>query len=245
MLKLSSNEEINVFTAKLLNFFNPKFEDPEIESELARADILKFVMRCELTADEFLLALTLATEGKLRTEPNSDGNTENIKLFREIDILKLGEVKAAYLRFKRDDEQYKKGKAEIKAFLNPPPPELTTEEKKEIRIKFFKDEFIRLKEKGEILGSTQFYDLLRNEHKIVKIAFVEKFLQTAKLEELTADKRSTDVHLASSKRIIKKDPFLAFKELFVKSYITKMKLSDGTEDQWIEHWEQFRNTEES
>ncbi|ROI02915.1 hypothetical protein EGI16_12140 [Chryseobacterium sp. G0240] len=243
MLKQSNEREINEFTAQVLNFFNPKFEDPEIEEELARADILRFATRCELTSEEFLLALTLATEGKLQSAPDSAGNVENIKLYREIDIIKLGEVKAAYIRFKNEDEKYKKGKAEIKAFLNPPPVEITPEQKKEIRIKFLKEEYSRLQSKGEVLGSIQFYDLLRKGHKVVKIGFVEKFLQTVKLEEYLEAGRSTEVHKASSKRVIKKDPFLAFKELFVSSYITKMKLKDGTEEQWIEHWEQFRGTE--
>lgn len=242
MLKQSNEEQINVFTAKVLNYFNPKFEDPEIEEDLARADILRFAMRCELTEAEFMLALDLATEGKLQTAPDSAGNVENIKLYREIDIIKLGEVKAAYLRFKNVDEKYKNGKDKITAFLNPPPVEITPEQKKEIRIKFLKEEFFRLQSKGEVLGSVQFYDLLRKEHKVIKIGFVEKFLQTVKLEEYVEAGRSTEVHKASSKRVIKKDPFLSFKELFVSSYITKMKLKDVTEDQWIEHWERLRES---
>lgn len=242
MLKQSNEEHMNIFTAKVLNYFNPKFEDPEIEEKLARADILRFAMRCEITEAEFMLALDLATEGKLQTAPDSAGNMENIKLYREIDIIKLGEVKAAYLRFKSVDEKYKNGKDKIAALLNPPSVELTPGQKKEIRIKFLKEEFSRLQTKGEVLGSVQFYDLLRKEHKVIKIGFVEKFLQTVKLEEYVDAGRSTEVHKASSKKVIKKDPFLEFKELFVSSYITKMKLKDVTEEKWIEHWETLRDS---
>ncbi|WP_241287552.1 hypothetical protein [Chryseobacterium indologenes] len=236
MLKSSSDETVNEFTARVINFFNPKF-DNETEVELARVDIYRFASRCELTMDEFMLALDLATEGKLTTPPDSHGNMEIIKLYREIDIIKLGEIKAAYMRFKCNDEKYKKGKEAVKAFLNPPTAEITPEEKKKIRLKFLKEEFYRLQSKGGVLGSVQFYDLLRNQHKIVKIAFVERFLQTVRLEEFIESGRSTEIHKASSKRVIKKDPFLEFKEMFVASYIDKMKLIDGTEEQWIEHWE--------
>lgn len=242
MLKQSTEEQINIFSAKVLNYFNPKFDDPEIEEELARADIFRFALRCEITEEEFMLALDLATEGKLQTAPDLAGNVENIKLYREIDIIKLGEVKAAYLRFKKVDENYKNGKNKITAFLYPPVVELTPEQKKEIRIKFLKEEFFRLQTKGEVLGSIQFYDLLRKEHKVIKIGFVEKFLQTVKLEEYIDAGRSTEVHKASSKKVIKKDPFLEFKELFVSSYITKMKLKDVTEEKWIEHWEALRKS---
>lgn len=242
MLKQSSENDINVFTAKVLSYFNPKFEDPEIEEKLACEDIKRFASRCEITEDEFMLALDLATEGRLQSSPDSAGNVENIKLYREIDIIKLGEVKAAYLRFKMSDEKYAKGKAEIKKFLSPPPAELTAEQKKEIRIKFLKEEYSRLQLKNEVLGSVQFYDLLRREHSVVKIAFVEKFLQTVKLEEYVETARSTDFHKVSSKKVIKKDPFLAFKELFISSYITKMKLKDVTEEEWISHWERLRES---
>lgn len=239
MLKQSSEEEIKIFSARILNFFNPKFEDPH-EEELAAADIYSFAMRCELTADEFMLALSLATEGKLKSEIDSEGNAEVIKLFREIDIIKLGEVKSAYLRYKAEDSKYKKGKAEIVAFLNPPPAESTEEEKQKIRLKFLKDEYARLKSKGEVLGSVQYYDILRKSKDTVKLAFVERFMRAFVPEEYIKDERSTSVHLASSKKIIKKDLFLSFKEVFVSAYITKMKLKDGTEEEWIEHWENLR-----
>jgi hypothetical protein len=239
MLKSSSDQEINVFTAKILNFFNPKFES-ETEVELVRVEIYTFAMRCELTPDEFLLALHLATEGKLKTEIDKDGNAETIKLYREIDIIKLGEVKAAYMRYKSTDPKYTKGIADVKAFLSPPSVELTPEQKQNIWLKFLKDEFARLQDKGEVLGSVQYYDILRKKHDLVKIGFVEKFMMTFVPEEHTKDERSKAIHLASSKKIIKKDLFLSFKELFVSSYITKMKLKDGTEKDWISHWESLK-----
>lgn len=147
MLKQSNEEQINVFTAKVLNYFNPKFEDPEIEEELARADILRFAMRCEITEAEFMLALDLATDGKLKTEPDSNGNVGSVKLFREVDIIKLGEVKAAYIRFKNEDEQYKKGKLKIKKLLNPEPKRSPEEIKAEKKKNW--DSLVEAVKKGE------------------------------------------------------------------------------------------------
>lgn len=244
MLKWSSEEELNEFCVKVGSFFNPKFTgsaaEQDLQQELAAATIYDFAKKCELTEKEFMLALTLATEGKLKSEIDNEGNAETIKLYREIDTIKLGEIKAAYLRYKVADPNYQKGKAEIKAFLDPPPSESTEEEKHKIRLKFLKDEYERLQTKGEVLGSVQYYDLLRKNHDTVKIRFVELFMQTFVPEEYTVEERSTSVHLASSKKIIKKDLFLSFKELFVSSYITKMKLKELTEEQWIEHWERLR-----
>ncbi len=240
MLKLSSNEDISEFTARILNFFNPKFESPS-EEELASADIYLFASRCELTADEFLLALSLATEGKLKSEIDKDGNAETIKLFREIDIIKLGEVKAAYIRYKNDDEQYKKGKSDIKAFLNPPLPEPTPEEKKAQFNKFLKEEYSRLQKKGQVLGTTTFYDLIRKDFEVVKLGFVEKFLKEFKHEVFQDENRSLEFHLASSKKVIKKDVFLSFKELFITKYIEKEKLKELSELDWILYWEKFNH----
>ena len=81
MLKWSNDEEVSVFTARVLNFINPKFND-EHEIQLAEAELYSFAKKCELTANEFLLALDLASDGKLFSEPDENGNARKVQLFR-------------------------------------------------------------------------------------------------------------------------------------------------------------------
>lgn len=238
-LKQSTNEDISEFTARLISFFNPKFED-DTEAELAAADVHSFASRCELTAEEFMLALSLATEGKLKSEMDKEGHSETIKLFREIDIIKLGEVKSAYIRHKMQDKQYENGKREISDYLNPPSTEPNPEEKQAQLIKFLKLEYARLQNQGAVMGTTVFYDLIRKEFQVVNLGFVEKFLINFKAEVFQNEDRNIDIHLAGSKKIIKKDTFLSFKDLFVAKYIEKKQLNELTEDAWIEYWQDLQ-----
>ena len=104
MLKYASDSEISQFAIRLINFINPKFE--EGEAEIAEAEIYSFAKNCELTGNEFLLALEMSADGKLYSEPDTNGNSEKIKLYREVDRLKLGEVKSAYIALKRADKVF-------------------------------------------------------------------------------------------------------------------------------------------
>ncbi|MHA7823663.1 hypothetical protein ACVVIH_12945 [Chryseobacterium arthrosphaerae] len=235
MLKQSNDEQINIFTAKVLSYFNPKFEDPEIEEELARADILRFAMRCEITEEEFMLALDLATEGKLKTEPDSAGNVENIKLYREIDIIKLGEVKAAYLRFKNDDEKYKNGKAKIKAFLSPPEKKMTPEEYRSLTLDNIRKDYHRFKADGKVLATSVFYDLIKKTGIVkVKIDFLEKFLKNF-VPEVAEGKLSSGG--TSLPNIVKKDVYVEFQNEMINHYIIHLDLHQKNEEEWIKHWE--------
>jgi len=248
MLKSCDIFTLEIFSLQVLDFINPNFEnpdfkDPHSDASLNKKKVIDFAQQSVLTPQEFINALYLVPKGELTTveqRPDGEDFEKPLKLYSRIDSKSLLEIEAAYIRYREKNKQYEKGKAEIAAFLNPPAAESTEEEKQKIRLKFLTDEFARLQTKGEVLGSVQYYDLLRKNHEVIKIAFVEKFLQNFVPEVHLTDERSKSVHLASSKRIIKKDLFLSFKETFVSSYITKMKLKDGTEEEWIEHWENLR-----
>ena len=177
MLRWSNDEDISVFTARVLNFINPKFADQH-EIELAEAELYSFAKKCELTANEFLLALELAADGKLFSEPDENGNSKKVQLFREIDRLKLGEVKSAYIYNKTIDKQYESGKAEIKAFLEPPKPEPTPEERKQSFLHLCRTEYGRLQKEGAVLATPIFYDYIRkNGLETIRISWIENVLE--------------------------------------------------------------------
>ncbi|OPC76197.1 hypothetical protein BAZ12_19500 [Elizabethkingia miricola] len=115
MLKRSNEKDVELFAARVISFINPKSDDPDAEFPLAAAEIKDFAKDCQLTAEEFLSALRLATKGKLI---GLDGNP--IKLFREIDILKFGEIEAAYIEYKNLNPVYTKSKKELKQLIEAP-----------------------------------------------------------------------------------------------------------------------------
>lgn len=119
MLKWSNDQQREEFAEQILNFINPKFESEE-EYNGSVFVLLEFAKTCELTAREMLLALEMAADGKL-----FDGE-HRVKVFREIDRLKLGEIKGAYINYKRADRQYEIGRDKIRKALQPeyqPTPE--------------------------------------------------------------------------------------------------------------------------
>ena len=236
MLKSSTDEEKNVFSARVLNFINPKFdpENEELETELAEAELYAFATNCELTANEFLLALEMATEGKLSSEPDEQGNSQKIKLFREIDRLKLGEVKSAYIFHKTHDKKYEVGKSEIKAFLNPPEKELTTEEKQQIRINWLETEYRRLISEGSVFGSTSFFEIITANEEI-KMNVVDVANALGKFNpEKAIGKNGEGLPI-----IKKNDVVTYFKDKLVASYIKKHNLKDLSLNDWINYWEKF------
>ena len=133
MLKWSNDNEKEVFANTVLNFINPKFESEE-EYMAAKSILIEFSHKCDLTPAEFMLGLEMAADGILVSVPDHEGKSYPVKMFREIDRLKLGEIKNAYQYFKRSNINYEKDKAKIKLFLNPP-PEITPEQIKAERLK--------------------------------------------------------------------------------------------------------------
>ncbi|GAB0155921.1 hypothetical protein CHRYSEOSP005_11830 [Chryseobacterium sp. Alg-005] len=242
-LKLSNDEVIAEFTARLLSFINPKFES-DAEAEIAEAEIYAFASKCELTPDEYFLALELAADKKLFSEPDENGNSSRIQLYREIDRLKLGEVKAAYIYHKTVDEQYKIGKNNIKAFLEPPETQHTPEQKKADRTKFYIAEYRRLQLEGGVLGTVIFYDLIKKRGlKTVKVGFIEAVLSTFVPEKTENIVRKDEPEKIKIPRVQKNDPLTYFKDCIVKAYIEKENLKEFTEEAWIEYWEKLHNQE--
>lgn len=239
MLKHSDDNQVSIFTARVLNFINPKFDDPDSEMPLAEVELYAFARSCELTCDEFLLALELAADGKLYSEPDDKGTARKIQLFREIDRLKLGEVKAAYLHHKKIDKQYETGKARIKAFLEPPTPELTPEQKKAERTAFYKADYARLQKDETVLGTVIFYDLIKkNGVEKVNLKFLEAVLDRYQPETfesgLSVSKVGSRLEIP---RKVTHNAKTHFINSIVKAYFDKEKLKDLTESQFIEYWE--------
>ena len=235
MLKYASDTEISQFAIRLINFINPKFE--EGEAEIAEAEIYSFAKNCELTGNEFLLALEMSAEGKLYSEPDANGNSEKIKLYREVDRLKLGEVKSAYIALKRADKVFQDDLKKIKAFLEPPKPEPTEEELKEQRLKFYSEEYKRLQRDGKVLGTTIFYDLIKKEGlETVKLKWLEAILDKFKPE--TVDKSLiNEPQLVKLPKIKKHDAKSFFIDELVHAYFVNKKLKDLSEEDFINHWE--------
>jgi len=224
----------------VLNFINPKFNDQH-EIELAEAELYGFALKCELTANEFLLALELAADGKLITEPDENGNTKRVQMFREIDRLKLGEVKSAYIYHKTIDRQHESGKAKIRAFLEPVQPELTPEQKKAEREKFFRTDYARLQNEGKVLGTVLFYDLIKKSGiQKVNLKFVENVLDHFKPETVEASAmRLSEPQLARTAKVIKHNAKTFFIDALVHAYFEKENLKSMTENEFVEYWEEI------
>ncbi len=231
MLKSSSDEERMFFAERVLSFINPKFDDIA-DFEASKSELLDFARKCELTHNEFIHALELATEGKLIAE-DDNGSFNRVKMFREIDRLKLGEVKSAYIFYKRQDKQYENGKEAITAYLNPPVEIILTEEQKaELRLKTYKTEYKRLQRDGKVLDCFTFYNIIVEAEKIknIKLSFVEKVLSKYIIHYEKTESKSL------IQNIVKSNPMLFLKEEIVSAYIHKNKLIDMDEDEWVDFW---------
>lgn len=244
MLKWSSEEDINKFCATICSLFNPKFNgsksEQDAQSELAFATVYSFAKNCELTANEFIIAFNLAAEGKLKTEEDKNGKSESIQLYREIDMIKLIEIKSAYIRHKANDKMYENGKAQIREFLTPTKVELSPEEKKKERARFYASDYARLQREGKVLGSTIFYDLIKkNGLEKINIDFVEKTLSGFKPETTEPNllNRKEDFGQGKLPRIIKNDAKTFFIDAVVEKYFQVRKLKELTEEEFIKYWE--------
>lgn len=106
----------NIFIHRMLSLINPKFEE-ESEMKIAKMELQDFANKCELTPKEVLLAVEMCIDGRLYSEPNESGFSERLRLFREIDRIKLGEIKSAYIYQKTINKQYEADTEKIKAYL--------------------------------------------------------------------------------------------------------------------------------
>lgn len=237
MLKWSNEPDQINFAQHVMNFINPKL-DSEEEFQASLFVLVEFAKKCELTAAEYLYALELAADGKLYSEEG-----KKVQLFREIDRLKLGEVKAAYIQHKRNDKQYEAGKAKIKAFLTPPDTKPTEEEKKAERLRFYESEYARMQKGENILGTVIFYDLIKKQGlQKVSLRFIENALERYKPQTFETGLQTTKVGgLLDLPKKTSHDAKLFFINEIVKAYFTLHKLKDVNLEEFINYWENIKN----
>lgn len=243
LLKFSNQQERELFAQKVLAFINPKYSDENNPNDV-RLDfgvIVDFSRTSDLTANEFMLALQLSADGKLFSE-GSDGKSSEVKLFREIDRLKLGEVQKAYIQHKSKDKLHQQGQDRLKAYLNPP-KEKSEEELKAERIEFLKGQYKELQSKGSVRASVIFYPLLRKKHKEVKLDFLDNFLNNFKPETIEL-KNGAGIDFSNPAKVVKNNVHTSFKDAFVSVAIQHYKLKEKTEEQWIEFWEELKELKE-
>lgn len=229
-LKHCNENEINCFALLVLDFINPNFNS-ETEYNIAKICLIEFAKTCEITADEFIHALELASENKLYTEPNSNGNSERIKLFKIIDRVVLGQVKAAYLHVKRVDSEFQKIKSEVKKLREEKIP--TEEEKKEIRLNFLKEEYLKLQKDGYVFGTTIFYELIKKKGvETVKLNWLDRVL-----ESYNPTPKKNMVNDIFKKNVI--DPKTYFIDCLVSAYFQKEKLKELSEVEFINYWNEI------
>lgn len=124
MLKHSDDKVKTEFALLVINFINPKYNIPQVEIKPDIEKCKDFASKCQLTKDEFMIALDMASrrlltykDGKKELlNPNYDGET--VEYFREIDLSVLGKIETAYIQFKQKDVQYDNGKRKISKHLN-------------------------------------------------------------------------------------------------------------------------------
>ena len=103
---------------------NINLTDPEHEFKIFNSEIGRYAAQSKLTPAEFFHARTCLSRGQL-----VDVDGEIMKPYKKIDFEMFNQVEEAYLRHKAENKDYEIGKAKIKAYLNPPPPEPSPEEK--------------------------------------------------------------------------------------------------------------------
>lgn len=238
-LRWSSDEGRERFAYRVIYFINPKFEDaneenPHSEFNLAKNAVIEFSQRCDLTANEFMLAMDLCHRGQLML------NDAPVKLFREIDRLKLGEVEQAYKAYKKQNKQYELGKEKVKNFLNPP-KELTEEEKKAERLKFFAKQWEVLHKGEGVDANFLLYDLVMAGVEKVNLDFVEKTLSMYS-RQATNNQLKKGAGMMSN--FVNIDALVFFKNEVVRKVIIKEKLKDLSKDEWIKYWENKRQKAE-
>jgi len=162
----------------------------------------------------------MATRGQLSI------NGEPVKLFREIDRIKLGEVENAYLEFRKYDKLFERDNKKIKNFLSPPKPEESPEERQQQRRMYYASEYDRLKEDGKVLGTDLFFNLIKkNGEDKVSLSFIEKVLKKYRHKSLIG------------RRMVENEVLSFFIDEFVSAHIKREKLSELSKPEWINYWE--------
>lgn len=123
MLKHAPLNEIEEFIEFVLEFINPKAS--ETEMMMLCKVLYDFAIECPLTLEEMKEALKMASRSELSICIN--GKEEIIRLYREIDRLKLEDLCVGYTNYRNEHFQYKKGLKELRLALHPP-KEITPQE---------------------------------------------------------------------------------------------------------------------
>ncbi|MGU3377378.1 hypothetical protein [Chryseobacterium sp. M5A1_1a] len=232
-LKFSSSEALIRFANRVVFEIDPKYSDEDPDNllsdiNLAINKVADFGKRCDLTENEFLIALKMAPMGLLQI----DG--EKVKFFREINTAQLSQYEQGYVEFKAMDQKHQNGKTEISKLLNPPTPKLTTEEYEAMTMDNIRKDYHRFKADGRVLASPVFYDLIKkNRGDKIKLQFVEDFLKNYVPQ--TAEGKLTNDSTALP-RVIKKDAYVEFQNEMIVNYVMYMKLHETSEELWMQHW---------
>lgn len=209
-------------TSRIINMFQMKFENQDAQ-QMAMGEFGSFLRDYALTADEVLEAYRLVAKVEL-----VDFEGEPIIFYPNLSIGQAGKILKAYENYKIGNSQHTQGIAKIKTFLNPPAPELTPEEKKELRLSWLKVEYSRLQKEGKVLGTTKFYEEIKARGiESVKLSFLENVLDAINFKK---DK----VQLPGSSGQYAK---LFFIENFVRVYFDYYKLKDMEESDFVEYWQ--------
>ncbi|MDR3026025.1 hypothetical protein [Chryseobacterium sp.] len=238
-LKWSNDEVLERFATRVILYIDPKFpdsdsdippeEDPFSDYNIAKNKIKDYGKRCDLTEDEYLLALNFASKGILVVDD------QIVKIYREINQINLAEIERGYTDFKIRDQKHQNSKNEIRKFLNPPQPKLTPEEYRTLTLSNIRKDYHRFKADGKVLATSVFYDLIKNTGIVkVKLEFVEKFLKNF-VPEVAEGKLGSDG--TSLPKVIKKDVFVEFQNEMINHYIIHLELHQTIEEEWIKHWE--------
>ena len=122
---LTDPNEIEKFIIEAIERINVNMADPDLEFPLLQSHLRAYAEQSLLTPAEFFEARTALSRGLLK-----DFNGETLRPFKKIDFEIFNQVEVAYIEYRNNEKQYELGRQQIKAFLNPPTPELTEEEKK-------------------------------------------------------------------------------------------------------------------
>ena len=192
MLKHSDEKVKTEFALLVINFINPKYNNPQIEIKPDIEKCKDFASKCELTKDEFMIALDMASrrlltykDGKREfSNPNYDGET--VEYFREIDLSILGKIETAYIQFKQKDTKYEKGKKRISEYLNNQQIE-SEESKKERRLKLWEEIKKCVSENKPCVHAFLFYE------RLIKKGAFKNFVGNKEAQETVLKKKMQSI----------------------------------------------------
>lgn len=158
LLSAKSPEKIESFALEAIGAINVNLEDPENEIKIYTQIITNYAKISKITPAEFFNARLCLARGYLQ-----DTSGATMKAYKKIDFEMFLEIEEAYLRYKVENKEYENGNKQIKAFLNPPDPEPTEEEKRAKRAQLRNNVENCFKEFGECEFAFLIYDDLKEE----------------------------------------------------------------------------------